>query len=121
MAEDDWRIGESLERFGRNLRTARLRRGLAQASVATMAGVSLRTLQKLEGGDPGVALRIAASVMRVLGFGLPFEALCAPEADETGRLLDAARVPKRGRRLRREEDAPEGAAPSGEAPGGPSM
>ena len=96
-------------------------RGLSQAGVAAMAGVSLRTLQKLERGDSGIALKTAAAVMRVLGFGLPFKALCAPEADETGRLLDAARVPKRGRRLRREEDAPEGAAPSGEAPGGPSM
>ncbi len=120
MPEEDWRICESLEAFGQNLRTARLRRGLAQASVAAMAGVSLRTLQKLESGDPGIALKTAASVMHVLGFGLPFEALCAPEADETGRLLDAARVPKRGRRLRREGEEPEDAAPSEEAPSGPS-
>ena len=121
MAEEDWRIGESLEAFGRNLRTARLRRGLAQASVATMAGVSLRTLQKLESGDPGIALKTAAAVMRVLGFGLPFEALCAPEADETGRLLDMERVPKRGRRLRRDGDAPEDASSGMGGPPGPSI
>ena len=95
---DDREIKASLVAFGAHLRTARLRRGLTQAGVAAMAGVSLRTLQKLERGDSGIALKTAAAVMRVLGFGLPFKALCAPEADETGRLLDAARVPKRGRR-----------------------
>ncbi len=126
--EDGREIEASLHAFGQHLRTARLRRGLSQAGVAAMAGVSLRTLQKLERGDSGIALKTAAAVMRVLGFGLPFKALCAPEADETGRLLDAARVPKRGRRRPVQgpglEDGAEGeddAGDSGEEPAGPSM
>ncbi len=96
---ESWKIEESLTAFGLNLRTARLRRGLTQGAVAAMAGVSAKTLQKLEAGDPGVALKTAAAVMLVLGFGSPFEDLCAPEMDETGKLLDVARVPKRGRRM----------------------
>jgi len=128
-----WRTGkplnadESLEAFGQHLRTARLRRGLTQASVAAMAGVSLRTLQKLEGGDPGVALRTAAAVMAALGFGTPFGELCAPKDDETGRLLDLARIPKRGRRLRRNDAEAAGeassasAAPVEDASPGPSI
>ena len=126
--EDGREIEASLHAFGQHLRTARLRRGLSQAGVAAMAGVSLRTLQKLERGDSGIALKTAAAVMRVLGFGLPFKALCAPEADETGRLLDAARVPKRGRRRPVQDpglgDGAEGeddAGDSGEELAGPSM
>nr|MCR5259230.1 helix-turn-helix domain-containing protein [Desulfovibrio sp.] len=100
--DDGSEVKASLARFGAHLRTARLRRGLSQAGVAAMAGVSLRTLQKLESGDPGVAIRTVASVMKVLGFGLPFGTLCAPEGDEEGRRHDEARVPKRGRGIRRD-------------------
>ncbi len=95
---ESWRVEESLATYGRNLRTARLRRGLTQDAVAAMAGVSAKTIQKLEAGDSGIALKTAGIVMLALGFGTPFEALCSPETDETGRLLDAARIPKRGRR-----------------------
>ncbi len=127
--QDGREIDASLEAFGRHLRTARLRRGLAQASVADMAGVSLRTLQKLESGDPGVAIRTVASVMKVLGFGLPFGTLCAPEGDEEGRRHDEARVPKRGRGIRRDsaeavpaaDDEVEASAETGDGPPGPSM
>ncbi len=126
--DDGMEVEESLVAFGRHLRTARLRRGLSQAGVAAMAGVSQRTLQKLEAGDPGVALRTVASVMRVLGLGLLFGTLCAPEGDEEGRRYDAARVPKRGRRrIVSDSVAVNGAGveddagDSGEEPAGPSM
>ncbi len=129
--DDGGEIEASLHAFGRHLRTARLRRGLAQSSVADMAGVSLRTLQKLEGGDPGIALKTVASVMRVLGFGLLFGTLCAPEGDEEGQRHDEARVPKRGRRIRRDsveavtaadvDDEVEASAETGDGPPGPSM
>ena len=120
--QDGREIDASLEAFGRHLRTARLRRDLAQASVADMAGVSLRTLQKLESGDPGVAIRTVASVMASLGFGLPFSVLCSPETDEEGQRLDLARIPKRGRRrLPEDEDNPGRDAPAGEEPHAPSM
>ncbi|MCR5257358.1 MAG: helix-turn-helix domain-containing protein [Desulfovibrio sp.] len=125
---DGREVDESLAKFGANLKTARLRRGLSQAGVAAMAGVSQRTLQKLEGGDPGIALRTAGAVMKALGFGLPFDGLCSPETDEEGRRYDEARMPKRGRRRRRfgtvdvdgaggEDDAGD----SVEEPAGPSM
>ncbi len=124
--DDGREVEESLVAFGRHLRTARLRRGLSQAGVAAMARISQRTVQKLEAGDPGVAIRTAGAVMRALGFGLPFEALCSPETDETGRLLDMERVPKRGRR-RSVPNPGDGADPeggdtsAGEEPSGPSM
>ncbi len=125
---ESWRVEESLATYGRNLRTARLRRGLTQGAVAVMAGVSAKTVQKLENGDPGVALRTAGAVMLALGFGTPFEVLCSPETDETGRLLDMERVPKRGRRRSVQgpglEDGAEGeddAGDSGEELAGPSM
>lgn len=119
--QDGREIDASLEAFGRHLRTARLRRGLAQASVADMAGVSLRTLQKLESGDPGVAIRTVASVMKILGFGTSFDSLCSPETDETGHLLDMERVPKRGRRRSAPNPGDGAETPACEEPFGPSM
>ncbi|MCR5258427.1 MAG: helix-turn-helix transcriptional regulator [Desulfovibrio sp.] len=119
---DGREVEESLERFGSNLKTARLRRGLSQAGVAAMAGVSQRTLQKLEGGDPGVKIQTAASVMKVLGFGTPFDSLCSPGTDEEGRLLDMERVPKRGRRHLLKDEGESGRnALAEEEPAGPSM
>ena len=109
---ENWKVEASLERFGQNLRTARLRRGLTQGAVAVMAGVSAKTIQKLEAGDAGIALKTAGAVMLALGFGTPFEVLCSPETDETGRLLDMERVPKRGRR-RSAPNPGDGAEPEG--------
>ncbi|MCR5171210.1 MAG: hypothetical protein K6C33_12245, partial [Desulfovibrio sp.] len=69
--------------------------------------------------------------MKVLGFGLPFGTLCAPEGDEEGRRHDEARVPKRGRGIRRDsaeavtaadvDDEVEASAETGDGPPGPSM
>ena len=60
--------------------------------------------------------------MFALGFNTPFDFLCAPEADETGQLLDMERIPKRGRRrLLKDEDELGGNALAGEEPPGPSM
>lgn len=52
----------TLAELGQRLARARLNRNLSQAQLAEEAGVSLRTLQRLEGGESTQA----ANLMRVL-------------------------------------------------------
>jgi transcriptional regulator with XRE-family HTH domain len=60
------RIARLLEGFGLSLKLARLRRKYSSETVAQRAGITRRTLSKVEQGDPGVALGIYARVMQVL-------------------------------------------------------
>jgi transcriptional regulator with XRE-family HTH domain len=60
------RLGRILEGFGTNLRLARLRRKYSAETVAQRAGITRRTLSKIEQGDPSVAFGAYARVMQVL-------------------------------------------------------
>jgi transcriptional regulator with XRE-family HTH domain len=57
------------------IRTARQARGLSQADLAIRARISLPTLNRLEGGHPGIALWAWLSVMEALGLLGVFENL----------------------------------------------
>lgn len=57
----------ALERLGRDLRGARLRRGIAIADLAVRAGTSASSIARLEKGDPGVGIGTLADVLVVLG------------------------------------------------------
>jgi transcriptional regulator with XRE-family HTH domain len=60
------RLSRSLQGFGNNLKLARLRRKYSAQIVAERAGISRKTLYRVERGDPAVALGIYARVMQVL-------------------------------------------------------
>ena len=55
-----------LEELGRRIQTQRLNGNLAQAEVASKAGVSRRALQNLEGGR-GCTLSLLIRVLRAMG------------------------------------------------------
>lgn len=59
---------ESLDRLGRTVRLARLRRNLSQDQFAARMGVSRATVVALEKGAPGVALGILVKALTVLGY-----------------------------------------------------
>jgi hypothetical protein len=60
-------------------------------------GVSKQTYQRVERGDPAVAMGTYAMAIFVLGLGdKPFD-IADPSRDEQGLLLDAERTPKRVR------------------------
>jgi transcriptional regulator with XRE-family HTH domain len=83
-----------LEGFGANLKLARLRRNYSSETVAQRAGITRRTLSKVEQGDPGVALGIYARVMQVLRLESDLAKLAVD--DVLGRKLqDAGLTPKR--------------------------
>ncbi len=60
------RVRRLLEHFGTNLRLARLRRQNSAETIAQRAGISRKTLFRVEQGDPAVALGIYARVMQAL-------------------------------------------------------
>jgi transcriptional regulator with XRE-family HTH domain len=60
------RVSRLLDGFGGNLKLARLRRKYSAETVAQRAGITRRTLSKVEQGDPTVAFGVYARVMQVL-------------------------------------------------------
>lgn len=76
---------EALRLFGARVRLARQRRRLTVAQLAERVGVSRTTIQKIERGDPGVALGTAFEAATLLGVTLF-------HSDPDRRRLEAARV-----------------------------
>jgi transcriptional regulator with XRE-family HTH domain len=88
------RLGRLLEGFGANLKLARLRRKYSSETVAQRAGVTRRTLSKVEQGDPTVGFGVYARVMQVLRLENDLAQLAVD--DVLGRKLqDAGITPKR--------------------------
>ena len=97
------RLARLLAKTGGNLKLARLRRKFSAVTVAQRAGISRKTLYRVEQGDPAVALGIYARVLQVLRLEQDLALLAAD--DELGRkLLDAELTPKQ-RAPRRQADA----------------
>lgn len=89
----------ALERLGRDIRGARLRRGMAVADLAIRAGASPSTLARLEKGDAGVALGTLADVLVVLGLIEQMAGLIDIRNDDLGLALAGQQTPKRGRNV----------------------
>ena len=87
----------ALERLGRDIRGARLRRGIAVADLAVRAGTSPSSIARLEKGDPGVAIGTLADVLVVLGLVERLADLIDIRKDDLGLALTAERQPRRGR------------------------
>lgn len=98
----------ALEQLGRDLRGARLRRGIAIADLAVRAGTSASSIARLEKGDPGVGIGTLADVLVVLGLLDRLADLIDIRKDDLGLALAAERQPRRGRSsattLRRQQD-----------------
>lgn len=60
------RLARLLAGLGENIRKARLRRAYSAEAVAQRAGISRKTLYRVEHGDPAVALGIYARVLQAL-------------------------------------------------------
>jgi branched-chain amino acid transport system substrate-binding protein len=91
-------VTRSLEKFGADVRVARLRRRLTAEQMAASLGVHRSTYGRLEAGDPGVAIGLYAQALYAMGLGTPLSEVADPRSDEEGRLYDLDRLPKRSRR-----------------------
>ncbi len=93
------RLTRLLEALGGNLKLARLRRKFSAETVAQRAGISRKTMYRVEQGDPAVALGIYARVMQALGLEQDLSLLAAD--DLLGRKLQDAALPVQRRAVKR--------------------
>lgn len=94
-------IARELRQLGADLRLARIKRRLRLKDVAGAAGVTVQTIQRLEAGEPGVALGTLATALMVLGLNDRLRSLAEAAKDDIGLLADIARLPVRVVRTRR--------------------
>lgn len=88
------RLGRLIAGLGENLKKARLRRANSAETVAQRAGITRKTLHRVERGDPAVALGIYARVLQALRLENDLATIALD--DELGRKLqDASLGPKR--------------------------
>jgi len=103
------RLTRLLATLGQNMKKARLRRSYSSETVAQRAGITRKTLYRVERGDPAVALGIYARVLQTLRLDSDLASIAAD--DELGRKLQDAglepksRAPKRPSRSAIRPDA----------------
>ncbi len=93
-------VQEALERLGRHIRTARLRRKLPQEELARRIGVSRFVVADMEKGKPGTGIAAYTGALWVLGLLDHLRGVADPDRDEVGKTLERARGPKTARRRR---------------------
>jgi transcriptional regulator with XRE-family HTH domain len=88
------RLARLISGVGENIKKARLRRAYSSETVAQRAGITRKTLYRVERGDPAVALGIYARVLQALRLDNDLASIAADDA--LGRKLqDASLEPKR--------------------------
>jgi transcriptional regulator with XRE-family HTH domain len=98
-------VGETLERLGGNIHTARVRRKLTQEELARRMGVSRFVVADIEKGKPTTGIAAYMGALWVLGLLDHMREVADPSRDEEGTILERARSPKtaRGRRTLSDE------------------
>ena len=94
-AHNDWlppQATQALSALGANLALARLRRKEPLRGWAKRMGVSVRTLQRMEAGDPGVCMGIYTAALWLMGRA---DALPDPALDRGALELDVRRAKER--------------------------
>ena len=90
-------LGRELKQLGAAISVARRRRRITMALMLARTGLSKRTYQMIEKGDPRVAMGGYAMTLFALGLSGGISALADPGTDAAGLLLEADRLPKRVR------------------------
>ncbi len=113
------RLARLLAGLGENIRKARLRRAYSAETVAQRAGISRKTLYRVERGEPAVALGIYARVLQALRLESDLGLIASD--DLLGRKLQdaslepAARAPRRVTRSSVGPGRPDASKPSKES------
>lgn len=94
-------VRRALRKLGHDIRDARRRRRIPVAIMAERASISRTTLNKVEKGDPGVALGSYATVLFVLGLVDRLGELADVRHDSVGLELEEEHLPERIRHPRR--------------------
>ena len=97
-------VQDTLERLGRNIRIARLRRRLTQEALAQRVGVSRFVIADVERGKASTGVAAYLGALWALGLLSPMNAVGDPDRDDEGKALERARMPTRARRPQRLAD-----------------
>ena len=103
MTED-----EALREAGRRLAQIRLGRNLSQEELSSRAGVSKRSLERLESGSGGLRLNVFFAVCGVLGLTPGFETLLPEQQLTPQDILASRKLPKRASKHRARVKVKEG-------------
>ena len=87
----------AIEKLGADLAVARLRRKESLRAWAQRLGVTVSTLQRLEAGDPSVAIGIVATALWLIQRDGELRQLAAPEHDQGAIELDVREAVALGR------------------------
>ena len=91
-------VTTAVKQLGANLRLARVRRRMRQDELAEACKISRKTLYALESGTSGTTtMATVFAVLWKLGLLGTANAMADPDADEHGKILEAARRSKRVR------------------------
>jgi DNA-binding XRE family transcriptional regulator len=96
-------VRRALRKLGHDIRDARRRRRIPVAIMAERASTSRMTLNKIEKGEPGVAMGTYATVLFVLGMADRLADLVDPKNDAVGLALEDEHLPQRVRRMHKEK------------------
>jgi hypothetical protein len=91
---------QSLVALGESLAVARLRRKESLRQWALRMRVSVRTLQRMEKGDPGVGMGVYATALWLVGRSQALAELAAPEHDMAALGQEVQQIKQRGRRAK---------------------
>jgi hypothetical protein len=91
-------VARSLKRLGVNISKARRRREVDQATFATLMGVSLASLKRLEAGKPGIGLHTFVRALLALQRLDDFDQLLEAPNDKIGLIHQDDNLPKRVRK-----------------------
>ena len=88
---------QAIAALGHNLALARLRRKESLRSWALRMGVAVRTVQRMEKGDPGVGMGVYALALWTMGRSQDLAQMALPEHDMGALDMELQIAKKRGR------------------------
>lgn len=91
-------VSKALRKLGHDIADARKRRRITMELMAERAGITRKTLAKIEKGEPTVLMASYAQVLFVLGMTERIKDLLDANYDLAGRTLDEDNLPKRVRK-----------------------
>lgn len=97
-------VEQTLKRLGTNLRTARLRRNLSIADVASKIGTGPRPIADAEKGKPSTGIVTYMALLWAYDLLGQMEAVADPATDREGLALASSRERRRARDARQLDD-----------------
>jgi transcriptional regulator with XRE-family HTH domain len=86
-------VAEALDRLGKNIRTARLRRKWSISELAERVGISRRAMGEIEKGKATSAIVAYLGALWALGLLNQIRSVGDPDLDQEGKALENARSP----------------------------